>query len=211
LIAVAGMDVNVRPIPTYRPKIIGFVGVEIEEIKRVERRCDLQRARRTALDGAPGLLRDVNAGTAETVDVIFLEVGGPGESLRVGGTVLFDDLELELRPGADRVKPERKIGHARASNSCWRGEAGNAAGNWFHSSPSSNRPPDLGERPPHCLKKNATLALRHWLRTSIAQWVCMGRARGPLSPPTMTQSMPVRFSLPTGPMRGSTERKRTAA
>ena len=71
----------------------------------------------------------MNAGAAEAVDVILLEVGSPGESLRVGGAVLFDDLELELRPGADRVKPERKIGHARASNSCWRGEAASAAGN----------------------------------------------------------------------------------
>ena len=68
-------------------------------------------------------------GAAETVDVIFLEVGGPGESLRVGGAVLFDDLELELRPGADRVKSERKVGHAPASNSSWRAEAGNVAGN----------------------------------------------------------------------------------
>jgi hypothetical protein len=69
------MDVNVGSISTYRPEIIGFVGVEIDEIKRVERRRDLQRARRTALNSGLGPLRDVNAGAAESVDVIFLEVG----------------------------------------------------------------------------------------------------------------------------------------
>ena len=33
----------------------------------------------------------------------------------------------------------------------------------------------------------------------------MGRARGPLSPPTMTQWMPSRQILPTSPISGSTE------
>src|SRR5271163_4745100 len=111
------MNVNVGSVPKCGPEIIGFVGVEIDKIKRVERRLDLQRTRRTALNGNLGLLGNVNASAAETVDVIFLEVWGPGESLGVGGTVLFDDLELELRPRTDRVKFERKVGHAPASNS----------------------------------------------------------------------------------------------
>jgi hypothetical protein len=112
------MDVNVGPIPTYRPEISGFVGVEIDEIKRVERRSDLQRARRTALDGDLGLLRDVNAGAAETVDVIFLEVGGPGESLGVGGTVLFDDLELELPEKSPMNRAPRYGARTRSGNLC---------------------------------------------------------------------------------------------
>jgi hypothetical protein len=69
------MDVNVRSIRTCCPEIIGFVGVEIDEIKGVERRRDLQRARWAALYGGLRLLGDVNAGAAETVDVILLEVG----------------------------------------------------------------------------------------------------------------------------------------
>ena len=66
------------------------------------------------------------------------------------------------------------------------------SGNWFHSLPSSSLPPVFGERPPHCLKKNATRAATHWFRISIAHSGFIGRARGPLSPPTITQSMPVR-------------------
>jgi hypothetical protein len=34
-----------------------------------------------------------------------------------------------------------------------------------------------------------------------------GRARGPLSPPTITQSMPERSSCPMGPINGSMDRK----
>jgi hypothetical protein len=83
------MDVNIGSIAAYRAEIIGLVGVEVDKIKSLEGRCDLQRPRRTALNGGPCLLRDVNAGAAETVDVIFLEVGGSGESPGVGRTVFF--------------------------------------------------------------------------------------------------------------------------
>ena len=58
------MNVNVGSVRTYRPEIIGFVSAEIDEINRVERRGDLQRACRTALDDGLRLLRDVNAGSS---------------------------------------------------------------------------------------------------------------------------------------------------
>ena len=40
--------------------------------------------------------------------------------------------------------------------------------------------------PPHCLKKNAVLAARHAIWISSTHDRCIGRARGPLSPPPRT-------------------------
>src|SRR4030095_6804818 len=53
--------------------------------------------------------------------------------------------------------------------------------------PSRRRPPALGVRPPHCLKKNGTFAEAHWSRRSITQASSIWRARGPLSPPAIRQ------------------------
>jgi hypothetical protein len=61
-------------------------------------------------------LRDVNFGSAEAVDVKFLEVVGIGKRLRVGRAVFFDNLTLELRPIPDLIELEREISHARACN-----------------------------------------------------------------------------------------------
>lgn len=55
---------------------------------------------------------------------------------------------------------------------------------------------------PHCLKKNGTLAPRHWSRMLLAQSRRMGRAFGPDSPPTITQLIPSKSSF-RGPKRGS--------
>src|SRR6266852_3418118 len=65
-------------------------------------------------------------------------------------------------------------------------------GNWLHFLPSSSRPPDFGRVPPHCLKKNATSLSQHWSRTWRTHSGFTGRAPGPLSPPTITQSIPVK-------------------
>jgi predicted enzyme related to lactoylglutathione lyase len=61
--------------------------------------------------------------------------------------------------------------------------------------------------PPHCLKKNAVLAARHAIWISSTHDRCIGRARGPLSPPTMAHSMPVRSTPPTEPRSGSNDTK----
>ena len=45
-------------------------------------------------------------------------------------------------------------------------------------------------------------------RTSRTYWRSTGRARGPLSPPTMTHDIPLRSNLPTGAINGSTDKKR---
>ena len=86
---------------------------------------------------------------------------------------------------------------------------GGGVGNWLHSLPSSSRPADFGVLPPHCLKKNGTPAPTHWSLTSRTQSGSMGRWRVPLSPPTITQWMPVRSSGPSGPRSGSTDRNLT--
>ena len=57
--------------------------------------------------------------------------------------------------------------------------------------PSSSRPVRFLRTPPHCLKKNGTPAARHWSRIERTQSGSIGRAPWPLSPPTITQWMPV--------------------
>src|ERR1700730_10365121 len=148
--------------------------------------------------------------SAEPVDVKFFEVLS-AENLRISRAVFLNDVELDLRPIADLVNFKECVGHAPTCNSYCLDAKRRFAGNWFHSFPSSSLPPVFGERPPHCLKKNATRAATHWFRISMTHSGFIGRARGPLSPPTMTQSMPSRHSLPTGAISGSTERKRTLA
>ena len=56
--------------------------------------------------------------------------------------------------------------------------------------PSSTRPAFFLFVPPHCLKKKATPARRHWSRMSVTHAGSMGRAPGPDSPPRMSQSIP---------------------
>ncbi len=46
-----------------------------------------------------------------------------------------------------------------------------------------------GSHSPHPLKKNGTLAPAHWSRIDLTQSGCMGRAFGPVSPPTITPSI----------------------
>jgi hypothetical protein len=69
-------------------------------------------------------------------------------------------------------------------------------------SPSSTRPARLFITPPHCLKKNGTPARRHSSRTSRTHAGSITRAARPLSPPTMTQSMPSSASPVIGPEQG---------
>ena len=63
--------------------------------------------------------------------------------------------------------------------------------------------------PPHCLKKNATRAALHCSRIESTQSSFIGRAPGPLSPPTMTHEIPSSGRMPMSSNSGSTERKRT--
>jgi hypothetical protein len=146
-------------------------------------------------------------GNIELARQIIVLLDGPRADL-FGGQAIVSLNERQYRCHGDNGATSF---YAVSSNPSCVFRRGNPIGNSFHSLPSSKRPPDFGERPPHCLKKNATFVLRHWLRTSMTQCLCIGRARGPLSPPTITQSMPARSSLPTGPISGSTERNRVAA
>jgi hypothetical protein len=54
-------------------------------------------------------------------------------------------------------------------------------------------------------EKNATPWRAHWSRRSRTQSRSMGRWRVPLSPPQMTQEIPVRSTGPRGDSRGSTD------
>jgi hypothetical protein len=84
-----------------------------------------------------------------------------------------------------------------------------ATGYWSQVCPSSWRPPAFGVRPPHCLRKKGTSERLQASQMPRAQFGVHGPSPGPLSPPTITQEMPVRLRS-TGPSSGSTERKRTA-
>ena len=66
-------------------------------------------------------------------------------------------------------------------------------------------------RPPHCLKKNGTAAATHWFLILAAHCGCIGRACGPLSPPTMTQWIPRSDKFGIGPSSGSIDRNLTVA
>jgi hypothetical protein len=72
--------------------------------------------------------------------------------------------------------------------------------------PFNNLPDFFLFTPPHCLKKNGTLALKHWSRISVTHCDSMGRALGPDSPPTITQSIPLKFNSGKGPSKGSNDK-----
>ena len=84
------------------------------------------------------------------------------------------------------------------------------SGNPSQTSPSSKRPPDFGRAPPHCLKKNATSSLAQMSRSRRAQSGCMGRALGPLSPPTMAHAISRRSTSSIAPRSGSNEMNRAS-
>src|SRR2546428_12386933 len=50
-------------------------------------------------------------------------------------------------------------------------------------------PPDFDVLPPDCLKKKATRSRSHWSRIPRIHSAEIGRWPGPLSPPTITQSI----------------------
>ena len=77
--------------------------------------------------------------------------------------------------------------------------------------PCSNLPAFFFLTPPHCLKKNGTRDAAHWSRIAMTHSSHIGRAPGPLSPPTMDQLIPERSNGPRSSSSGSIERNRTRA
>ncbi len=60
-------------------------------------------------------------------------------------------------------------------------------GNSFHWRPWRVHPASFLLTPPHCLKKNGILCFMQLSLIDVTQFSCIGRAPGPLSPPTITQ------------------------
>src|SRR6266850_3756525 len=87
----------------------------------------------------------------------------------------------------------------------------NANGNSSYVRPSRVRPVWCLRTPPHCLKKNGTHCFRHSRRMRTTHSRSIGRAWGPLSPPTITQSMEARSTVPRSASSGSIERNRIDA
>src|ERR1051326_7321060 len=65
--------------------------------------------------------------------------------------------------------------------------------------------------PPHCLKKNGTFNLSHCSIISIAHSGFIGLGFLPLSPPTITQSIPFNLRAGKGPISGSQDKNFTLA
>src|ERR1700688_4271133 len=77
--------------------------------------------------------------------------------------------------------------------------------------PSSNLPCFAFLTPPHCLKKNENREHLPCSPTEITHPSRIGRAPGPLSPPTIAQLMPDRLNAPRSSSSGSIDKKRTLA
>src|SRR4051794_22811259 len=101
----------------------------------------------------------MGASPAEAVYIVLFQAGITAECPRICRAILLDNFKLEFRPIADLIELEGKgVCHATTCKCCCFGAARRCIGNWFHSLPSSSRPPAFGERPPHCLKKKAVPA-----------------------------------------------------
>ena len=92
---------------------------------------------------------------------------------------------------------------------CGRSRSGSNIGNSSYILPWSIRPAHAFLMPPHCLKENGILAARHCLRMDTTHSFSIGRAPGPLSPPTITQDIPLNSSRPRSSNNGSIDRNRT--
>ena len=123
-------------------------------------------------------------------------------ALRASPRIRLRDCVKNHHPGKDRGLAVCSLGT---------GPIVAAAGISSQVRPSRRRPVLFLFIPPHCLKKNGTPRSRHWLRMSNTQVLSIGRAPGPDSPPTMTQSIDWSGSRFNGPSRGSRERNLTRA
>ncbi len=86
------------------------------------------------------------------------------------------------------------------------------AGNSLYVSPSRSRPATFFlNSAPLLEEKGVPPPDSHCSLIERTQEASIGLDRGPLSPPTITQAMPRRFSRPTSSIRGSTDRNLTFA
>src|SRR6266702_2808930 len=85
-----------------------------------------------------------------------------------------------------------------------------STGNSFHSRPSKSRSTVFGRNADFCLKKNATPRSTQRSRICRTHSRFRGRNPAPLSPPTITPSIPSSGKSGIGPSNGSRDRNRTA-
>lgn len=103
-VAVSREDVDVWPFPDEPPERRHLVGREVDEEVLLEGRLNEEGVEGTARHVLACGARDVDAGAGEGIDVDMVETAPAREDRRVRGGVLPDDLELDLRPGADVVE-----------------------------------------------------------------------------------------------------------
>ena len=110
---------------------------------------------------APVFFETCAPGSAKSVDVVFLQTTRVPERFGVRRAVLLHDLELQLDQTPISSNSNEPWVMRHVDSAIVQDARKTSTGNWFHSLPSSNLPPAFGDRPPHCLKKNATLAFMH--------------------------------------------------
>src|ERR1035438_3032207 len=79
-----------------------------------------------------------------------------------------------------------------------------------HVFPNKTLPNNFFRTPPHCLKKNGVLNFSQSFFIFNTHSSFIGRAPGPDSPPTITQSIVFKSKLLVGAIRGSMDKNLTA-
>jgi hypothetical protein len=98
LVAVAGQDGHIAAPGALLRQVVGLVLVHVDEKEAVERRRNLEGARRASLDHVPAFLGNMHACAAKAVDLIALQLTAffSGQRLGIGRAVFLNDLKLDL-------------------------------------------------------------------------------------------------------------------
>jgi hypothetical protein len=130
-----------------------------------------------------------------------------GALRRAGPGAGFRDLHWLSTGESNRDRADERevacFGVRSDESRCASGSGRCSTGVSFQVRVSRTRPARDLNTPPHCLKKKGTRARAQRSRISRTQAESIGRAPGPDSPPTITQSMPLRSSFLSDPSRGS--------
>jgi hypothetical protein len=211
-VAIAGADLDTRSIDgrDALSQGVDVFGLNIAEEESVKRGPDAQGAKRRAFELSPCPAVYPETWSSKKVEIHELRPQA-SSSLRCHRRHECRGVPLNVGEFFLRPRPTRSCRQSVPSPPYHTGVSCRRSGISSQTLRSRTRPADFGVRPPHCLKKNGTPALRHWSRMSRAHSAAIERRPGPLSPPTMTQWIPASGKLGIGPSSGSIERKRTAA
>ena len=95
------------PVPDHVLQAVDFSGVRINEIVFAKWRADMQGIERATVDELPRRLRKVDTCPRKRINVDVKErwISLSCENCRIGSRVVLENLEFDLRPVADLIKP----------------------------------------------------------------------------------------------------------